>query len=76
MVKFHRGLNSQIQNAVATMASGRPSDAIPSEWYSMAQTVDQNCAANEAFSSMHQHPALLEEWVPRSQVEFKGVYRR
>lgn len=53
VVKFHRGLNSQIQNVVATMASGRPSDANVSEWYSMAWIVDQNCAVNEAFSSMH-----------------------
>ena len=33
MVKFRRGLNPQIQNAVATMASGRPSDMNPTRWY-------------------------------------------
>jgi hypothetical protein len=53
VVKFRRGLNPQIQNAVATMASGRPSDVIPSEWYSTARTVDQNRAANEAFTSAY-----------------------
>jgi hypothetical protein len=51
VVKFRRGLNAQIQNAVATMASGRPSDTRPDEWYSMARTVDQNRATNEAFAS-------------------------
>jgi hypothetical protein len=56
VVKFRRGLNSQIQNVVATMASGRPSDAQPEEWYSMARTVDQNRAANEAFSSAYRAP--------------------
>ena len=53
MVKFRRGLNPQIQNAVATMSSGRPSNANPDKWYNMARTVDQNRAANEAFTSIH-----------------------
>jgi hypothetical protein len=56
VVKFRRGLSAQIQNAVATMASGRPSDAKPSDWYSMARTFDQNRAANEAFTSAHRQP--------------------
>jgi hypothetical protein len=56
VVKFRRGLNTQIQNAVATMASGRPSDASPEQWYSMARTIDQNRAANEAFSSTYRSP--------------------
>ena len=51
VVKFRRGLSAQIQNSVATMASGRPSDASPEAWYAMAQVVDQNRAANEAFTS-------------------------
>ena len=53
VVKFRRGLNPQIQNTVATMSSGRPSDANPDEWYNVARTVDQNRAANEAFTSTH-----------------------
>ena len=40
VVKFCQGLSAQIQNAVATMASGRFSNVSPNEWYSMAQTVD------------------------------------
>jgi hypothetical protein len=55
VVKFRRGLSAQIQNAVATMASGRPSDKSPSSWYSMARTFDQNRAANEAFTSASRH---------------------
>jgi hypothetical protein len=31
VVKFWRGLNTQIQNAVVTMASGRPSNASPEQ---------------------------------------------
>lgn len=53
VVKFRRGLNPQIQNVVATMATGRPSDANPTGWYDMARRVDQNRAANEAFMSAH-----------------------
>ena len=56
VVKFRRGLNTHIQNVVATMAAGRPSDNAPKEWYDMARTVDQNRAANEAFSSSHRTP--------------------
>jgi Retrotransposon gag protein len=57
VVKFRRGLNSQIQNAVATMASGRPSDTDPTRWYQIARTVDQNRATNEAFQSAYRAPA-------------------
>lgn len=56
VVKFRRGLSAQIQNAVATMASGRPSDTNPKEWYDMARTVDQNRATNEAFLSAYRGP--------------------
>ena len=38
VVKFRRGLNPQMQNAVVTMASGRPSDRNPTRWYEMACT--------------------------------------
>ena len=62
VVKFRRGLNPQIQNAVATMASGRPSDVNPEQWYAMARTIDQNRATNEAFTSAYRSPSLA----PRS----------
>ena len=51
VVKFWRGLSAQIQNSVATMASRRPSNASLEAWYAMARVVDQNRAANEAFTS-------------------------
>lgn len=51
VLKFRRGLNPQTQNAVATMASGRPADDNLAEWYSCARTIDQNRAINEAFLS-------------------------
>jgi hypothetical protein len=58
IIKFHQGLNTQIQNIVATMVTGRPSDTDPVGWYAMAWTVDQNCVANEAFGLSHRQPAL------------------
>jgi hypothetical protein len=51
VVKFRRGLNPQVQNAVATMSAGRPSDISPTAWYEAARNVDQNRASNEAFQS-------------------------
>jgi len=51
VVKFRRGLNPQVQNMVATMASGRPSDIFPTAWYEAARNIDQNRASNEAFQS-------------------------
>jgi Retrotransposon gag protein len=53
VVKFRRGLNPQIQNAVVTMASGRPSDTDPTRWYELACTVDENRATNEVFQSAY-----------------------
>ena len=49
VVKFRKGLDLQIQNTIATMAYGRPSDASLEDWYEAAKNVDQNHAANEAF---------------------------
>jgi hypothetical protein len=68
VVKFRRGLNSQVQNAVATMASGRPSDVSPEQWYTMARTVDQNRATNEAFMSAYRGPAPTSRPVALSMV--------
>lgn len=56
VVKFRRGLDPQIQNAVATMTNGRPSDVAPTAWYDAARNIDQNRASNEAFRSAHRTP--------------------
>ena len=49
VVKFWKGLDLQIQNTIAMMAYGRPSDTSPENWYEAARTIDQNRTANEAF---------------------------
>src|SRR6202522_1961710 len=56
VVKFRRGLDPQIQNAVATMTNGRPSDIAPTAWYEAARNIDQNRASNEAFQIAPQSP--------------------
>ena len=37
VVKFRKGLDPQIQNTMATMAYGRPSDSSPNDWYKAAK---------------------------------------
>jgi hypothetical protein len=56
VVKFHRGLDPRIQDSIATMTSGCPSNEIPFQWYNAAWTLDQNRAANEAFQSSYHVP--------------------
>ena len=46
VVRFQKGLDPQIQNTIATMAYGRPSDSNPDAWYEAAKNVDQNRAVN------------------------------
>jgi hypothetical protein len=53
VVKFRRGLNPSIADAVATTASGRPHDLDPEAWFEAAIRFDQNQAANAAFRSAH-----------------------
>src|SRR5882762_2555114 len=55
VVKFRRGLDMHIQDAAATMASGRPLDTSPEQWYHMARIIDQNRASNDAFQSAYRH---------------------
>ena len=51
VAKFRRGLNPQIQDAIATLAYIHLSDTSPDSWYKAAKIIDQNCAANKAFNS-------------------------
>ena len=59
VVKFQKGLDLQIQNTIATMAYGRPSNASLEDWYEVAKNVDQNRAANEVFKSACQAPGPI-----------------
>ena len=59
VVKFRKGLDLQIQNVVATMMNGHPSNTAPTAWYEAARNIDQNRASNKAFWSAHCTPASL-----------------
>ena len=54
VVKFQKGLDPQIQNTIAMMAYGCPSDASLEDWYEVAKNVGQNRTANEAFKLAYQ----------------------
>jgi hypothetical protein len=64
VVKFRRGLNPAIADAVATMAAGRPDDLDPEAWYDAAIRIDQNQAANAAFRASSRPP--FQSSVPTS----------
>jgi hypothetical protein len=52
ILKFHQGLNAVIQNHVACMTAGHPSDKTPKEWYNAALLCDENCIVNKAFRAL------------------------
>ena len=56
VVKLCQGLDPQIQNAIATMASRRPSNVSPDQWIAAACTIDLNWATNKAFCSSYWAP--------------------
>jgi Retrotransposon gag protein/Zinc knuckle len=51
VLKFRQGLNAKIQDHVACLTQGRPSDEIPQQWYDAAILCDENRIANAAFTS-------------------------
>jgi Retrotransposon gag protein len=51
VLKFRQGLNAKIQDHVACLTQGHPSDEIPQQWYDTAILCDENWIANAAFTS-------------------------
>jgi len=51
VVKFRRGLRTNIQGQIATMPFGRPADTDLEAWYAAARRIDQARLINEAFQS-------------------------
>jgi hypothetical protein len=49
VIKFRKGLNPKIQNAIAEGSDNRPSDDNHEGWYKAACLLDQNKQANDAF---------------------------
>jgi hypothetical protein len=48
-LKFRQGLDEKIQDHVACLTSGQPSDNSPQQWYDAVLLCDENHIANEAF---------------------------
>jgi len=60
VVKFRRGLDRRISNALAGMTMGRPSDTDPEAWYHLATQMDQNSATDRAFhASLSSFPPIV-----------------
>jgi hypothetical protein len=51
VLKFFQGLNLKIQDHVACLTSGHPSDDSPKQWYDAAVLCDKNRIANKAFQT-------------------------
>jgi len=49
VVKFCRGLKTNIQGQITTMPFGRPTDTDLEAWYAAAQRINQARLTNEAF---------------------------
>jgi len=52
VVKFRRGLKSNIQGQIATMLFRQPADTNLETWYAVAWKINQAQLTNEAFQSM------------------------
>jgi len=51
VLKFQHGLSPIIQNYIACLTYGRPSDDTPKDWYNAAILCNENCIANSVFQS-------------------------
>lgn len=51
MVKFHHGLQHEIQDQIALLGTGQPNDNDPEAWYQAAIRCDENCITNAVFHS-------------------------
>jgi hypothetical protein len=51
ILKFCKGLNPKIQDHVACVTEGEPSDDSPHQWYAAATLCDENHIANKAFQT-------------------------
>jgi len=59
VVKFRRGLDRRISNALAGMTTGRPSDTDPEAWFHLATQMDQNSATDRAFHASWNSPPSI-----------------
>ena len=58
VVKFWKGLDPQIQNTIAMMAYGCPSDSSPENWYEAAKNIDQTAQPTKPLKQLTEHQFL------------------
>ena len=58
VIKFHKGLNPQIQNMIATMTNRKLSDMDTGGWYGAARTI------NNVFRSSYCNPVMTQTSAP------------
>jgi hypothetical protein len=71
VLKFRHGLQQSIQNYIACLTYGRPSDDSPQEWYDAAILCDENRIANSAFQSTFRNTRTTTSLIatpPRSSI--------
>jgi len=71
VVKFRRGLDTKIGDAVATMAAGRPDDLDTEGWFEAAVRIDQAHATNAAFRASIQLATAIPEVEPELPLPVK-----
>jgi hypothetical protein len=64
VMKFGKGLDWDIQDQIAEMVQGRPSDDDPEGWYGVACTFDANRAANQTFHGVQRQTAPVPTTLP------------
>jgi hypothetical protein len=70
IIKFCCGLSWEIQDQVATMPVGRPTDDKPEDWYEAAALCDENWITNAAFFSAKPVPTWHTTLVFRAPQTF------
>ena len=70
IVKFRRGLDRRISQAIVGMTQGRPTDVDLDSWYDLAVQIDQNRAADKAFMASYRSPPMFGN--PQTQAAPRG----
>jgi hypothetical protein len=68
VLKFHQGLDEKIQNHVACLTEGWPSDNSLQQWCAAAILCDENHIANEAFRTY--------SWIAPTPPNTSSVFRK
>jgi len=68
VVKFRRGLDTKLGDAIATLAAGRPDDLDSEGWFKAAVRINQARATNTAFQASAQPAPTVSEIISMKQL--------